>query len=198
MAQQTITVDNTSGSPANVVMPGNTSSNPLFVSTALTPLANMYTSQTSEAAGTVAAKNYFSLFNPVGSGKQVQVTRIIIFAYSGGAATTTANLNFFRTSAASAGTQIAAANIGKYDTAQPNSVAEVRTANPTTTNTSVVPLLSVPPAITSAGSGINQPVVIVPPTGVAFVLRPGEGVVCGVSAGDVDQLFNVTFSWSEV
>jgi len=158
--------------------------------------ALLYTTLVSEVAGTVAAQNLLSVFNPSGSGKTMVFYQFVAYPYAGAAATATNSVNVFRTTAASGGSLRAAADINKFITTQPNSIAEVRTGNPTTTNGNV-PIISIPPALTSAGSGISGTNTLVPPTGAAFVCLPGEGVVVRVAAGDVDQLFDLGFTWSE-
>ena len=204
-AEQTVRIDGTvpvsgtvTSTPSGTqnVLVTNTSGNPVIVQTATTASANLYTTLVTEVVGTVAAQNLLSVFNPAASGKTFTFFQFVALPYAGGAATATASVNVFRTTAASAGTLRAAADINKFTTTEPNSVAEVRTGNPTTTN-GAVPIISIPPAITSAGAGTGSTATIVPPTGAAFICLPGEGVVVRVAAGDVDQLFDLGFTWSE-
>lgn len=157
---------------------------------------NFYVHSLSSVAGVVAANNFLSVFNPVGSGKTIVFYQAIVQSFSGGASTATASMDIFRTTAASAGTQIAAGSIGKFLTTQPNAVAEVRVGNPTVTtiNTS---LLATAPSITSAGSGASATGGSGGVAGASFVCAPGEGLVMRTSAGDVDQVWNLTFTWAE-
>lgn len=157
-----------------------------------------YTTLVRNTPGVVAANNFLSIFNPVGSGKNLIIEQFVCFPYATAAATPTDNMEVWRTSAASAGTQLAAANIGKFDTTQANSIAEVRTGNPTTTLVGTVPILAIPPAVTASGSGVSSTTTIIPPSGALFICRPGEGIVARTPAGDVDQAWSLGFSWLEV
>ena len=195
MAEQKVAIDGTVPISGTVTA-SNTSTTPLWVTQATPPGVQLYTTLASEVAGTVAANNLLSVFNPVGSGKTFIFYQFVAYPYAGGATTTTNSCNVFRTTAASAGTLRAAGDINKFVTTQSNSIAEVRTGNPTTTNGNV-PIISIPPAITSAAAGISGANTLVPPTGAAFICLPGEGVVARVAAGDVDQLWDLGFTWSE-
>lgn len=157
-----------------------------------------YTTLIKNTLGVVAANNFLSIFNPVGSGKNLYFTRFVCFPYATAATTPTDNMEVWRTSAASAGTQLAAANISKYDTTQANSIADVRTGNPTNTLVGTVPILAIPPAITSAASGVSSTINIVPPSGTFLVAHPGEGLVARTPAGAVGQVWSLGFSWLEL
>jgi hypothetical protein len=187
---------NVLGQPININMPNNTASNPMYTYAGMPAGLLFYSFALTEVAGTVATNNFLSLFNPVASGKTITVYRIVIFPWSSAAATTTRSMTITRTTAASAGTLVAASTIPKFATSQANSISDVRTGNPTVTATGLT-LLSFPPAITSAGSGVGAQSTIVPPTGASFNLAPGEGIVFNVAAGDVDQLWNLSVVWSE-
>lgn len=150
----------------------------------------------SDVPGVVAANNFMTLFNPVGSGKLLTVYRLTVFPWAGGATTATSSLTASRVTAASGGSLVAAANISKFSTASANSIAEVRTANPTATIVGV-PITAIPPAITAAAAGVGAVATIQPPTGASFVCQPGEGVVVRTAAGDVDQLWNIFVTWGE-
>ncbi len=157
-----------------------------------------YTTLIEDTASVTTANNYLSIFNPVGSGKLFTFYQFVCFPYATAATGPTINMEVQRTSAASGGTQLAAANINKFDTAQPNSVAEVRTGNPTVTLVGTLPILAIPPAITSAGVGVSSTASIIPPTGALFVCHPGEGLVVRQSAGaDVDERWSMGFTWTE-
>lgn len=157
-----------------------------------------YTTLIEDTASVTTANNYLSIFNPVGSGKLLTFYQFVCFPYATAATGPTFNMEVQRTSAASGGTQLAAANINKFDTAQPNSVAEVRTGNPTVTLVGTLPILAIPPAITSAGIGVSSTASIIPPTGALFVCHPGEGLVVRQPAGaDVDERWSLGFTWTE-
>lgn len=198
MAENAVRVDglSPSGGAMPVTMPGNSSNNPLFTTGGMPQNLLFYSHAVTEAPGVVASNNFLSIFNPAGSGKTLTFYRIIVFPWATAATTATRSMTVQRITAASAGTLITAANVSKFSTAQPNSVAEVRQSNPTVTTVGL-PTLSFPPAITSAGSGVTNASTIVPPTGASFNCLPGEGIVFNVAAGDVDQLWNLGAAWSE-
>jgi len=150
-----------------------------------------------DVPGVVAANNFLSVFNPGASGKAVVFYGASIVPWAGGAATVTVSMRTFRTTAASAGTLIAAANVGKFVTTDANASAEVRIGNPTVTTTGLE-LISVPPAITSAGAGVGAQTSTAPPGGAGFVCTPGQGVVFSTTSGDVDQLWNFQIIWAEI
>lgn len=160
---------------------------------------NFYTIAFSAIAGqTGTPYNFLSLFNPVGSGKTITVQASLIIPWATAAATSTNSMETFRTTAASGGTLTSAANIGKFSTASPNPIAEARTANPTITVVGGT-LGGIPPAITSAGSGLSGIGNIGIPQGSSFTLLAGEGVCMRqVVAGDVDQLWNLGYIWTEL
>lgn len=161
--------------------------------------SNVYTASFSAVAGQVTTPyNFMSLFNPAGSGKILNVVASFIIPWATAAATTTNCMETFRTSAASGGTLLSGSGISKFATASPNSVAEVRTVNPTVTvvgNT----LGGIPPAITSAGSGLGAQGNITTPSGANYVLAAGEGLCMRqIVAGDADQLWNLGYIWVEL
>jgi len=149
-----------------------------------------------DAPGVVAANNFLSLFNPVGSGKLLTVYRLTVYPFAGGATTATASLQATRITAASAGSLIAANTVSKFSTMAANPVAEVRTTNPTVTTVGN-PITVVPPAITAAAAGISAAVQVQPPSGAAFVCQPGEGVVARTPSGNVNQLWSIFVTWGE-
>lgn len=184
------------GQPINMVMTANTSSTPLYTVAGMPAGVNLYSTLVFDTLGVVAANNFLSVFNPIGSGKTLVFYQFTCFPWATAATSATVSMLVFRTTAASAGTLVAAANVGKFSTASPNSVAEVRTGNPTTTN-ATVPILAIPPAVTAAPTGIGSVASIVPPTGASFVCAPGEGVVARTTAGAIGQLWDMGFTWSE-
>lgn len=192
MAQQSITLSDLSGHNLTVRTDGS-------LTTSTIPEGSLpYTTLINNALGVVAANNFLSLFNPVGSGKTLTIAQFICYPYATAAATPTDNMQVWRTTAASVGTLLAAANINKFDTAQPNSIAEVRTGNPTTTLLGTVPVLAIPPAVTAAAGGVSATTNIVPPNGALFTCHPGEGVVARTPAGSVGQVWSLGFSWLEM
>lgn len=172
--------------------------NPIFTQPPTAIVGNIYTTLIRNAPGVVAANNFLSVFNPIGSGKNLAFAQFVCYPYATGAAAPTDNMEVWRTSAASVGTLLAAANISKFVTTQPNSVAEVRTGNPTVTLTGTVPALAVPPAVTAAAGGVSATTSIIPPQGSFFTCLPGEGLVARTPAGVVNQIWSLGFSWAEV
>lgn len=158
--------------------------------------SNTYTYGLWEAPGVIAANNFLSLFNPVASGKLIVIQRLTISPYATGAASPTNNMQSFRTTAASVGTLIAASAVNKLDTLIPNSIAEVRINNPTCTTVGVA-ITAIAPAITAAAVG-SSPIITTPPTGDAFIVRPGEGIVSRTAVGVVNQLWNISLVWTEI
>lgn len=176
----------------------SSAANPIFTFPTAAAAGNIYATLIEDTASVVTANNYLSIFNPVGSGKLVEFFQFVCFPYATAATGPTINMEVWRTTAASAGTLLAAANVSKFDTAQPNASSEVRTGNPTTTLLGTMPLLAIPPAVTSAGAGVSSTTTVVPPQGALFICRPGEGVVARQPAGaDVDERWSLGFTWSE-
>jgi len=145
--------------------------------------------------GTVGSTNYLSVFNPSGSGKVAIALGFSASSYSLNTVTTPSSLRAFRTSAASAGTQITAANVNRFATAFPNPVAEVRVGNPTTTNTNGTnPMIGIPVVV---GNGAQNGEAVMPTPGASFVFLPGEGIVFNVPTGDTDVRWDLQYIWAE-
>ncbi len=195
-AENTVRVDGIIPTATGAMTIANTAMTPIYVTSGIPAGTQLYTTQIVDAPGVVAANNFLSIFNPLGSGKVFTFYQFVAFPYAGGATSATASMAVFRTTAASGGTLRPAADVGKFVTSQTNSVSEVRTGNPTTTNANV-PILSVPPAITAAAAGVSAVASITPPTGASFICLPGEGVVARTAAGDTDQFWDLGFVWSE-
>lgn len=159
---------------------------------------NFYTESFSAVAGTLTTPyTFLSLFNPASSTRVLKVVASFIIPWAGAATTTTNSMETFRITAASGGVLTSGANINKFDTAAPDSLAEIRTGNPTVTVTGST-FGGIPPAITSAGAGIGAASTITTPAGSIFILYPGQGVCMRqVVAGDVDQLWNLGYIWTE-
>jgi len=178
-------------------MPGNSASNPIFTTGgAVTVSPPYYSYSVIEGVGTMASNNFLSLFNPLASGKTLSVVRFIVSPWASGATTTTRSMTVQGTSAASGGTAVAAANIPKFASAQANSVADIRTGNPTVTTVGI-PVHGFPPAVSTAGAGVTTNSVILAPIGTARTLAPGEGLVWNVAAGTTGQLWNLNVTWYE-
>lgn len=142
---------------------------------------------------------YASFFNPAGSGRTAVIKRIAVKA-NAVAAANYVNLSVRRTTAASAGTQIVAANIPKKNNSSVDSAMEVRHTGAAVTlaGTADSRILGqpMPGAVgqfhsfrdISFGEGDEK-----------LVIRPGEGIVLyQEAAGDLDQRIRLYAEWEEV
>lgn len=147
--------------------------------------------------GTVAAKNYISIMNPVGSTKLVSLTAIFLSNVSVNPVTSTDPMRGHRITSHSGGVLHTDADVVKLDTASDDPLLEIRTGNPTVGG--MGPGFFNSPSIISTGVGGSAVHTVEPPPGpVTFRLYPGEGVVVRTEAGDVDQLWNLTIVWGEI
>lgn len=147
------------------------------------------------APGVVGPNEFFSLFNPVGSGQALIVAGVTVSSFAGSTASTLQQMIVYRTTASSGGTLIGASSVNRFDPLHPNPVGQVRVDNPTVTRSGLA-LISFPPPIT-LGSGGNGST-ISPPPGASFVIYPGTGVSFGMANGDTDQIWNIQLIWIEV
>lgn len=159
-------------------------------------LYGVYSMSLSVIAGTVAANNFMTLFNPAGSGKFVALGGIFFSSYGMGTTTAVEPARGFRISTATGGTVANVSEIAKYDTTYPNPTGEIRYNNPAVTLGAQ--FLNSPPPLGTGGIGTQfvdkiEP----PPTAGGFILRPGEGAVLRTNAGDIDQLWNLSIVWGE-
>lgn len=171
-------------------------SQPIQVTEVKSPtIGGVYSFLLNDATGVVAANNYVSLFNPVGSGKNIITFSTSVSSYiTGGGSTSKNSMIVSRITTATVGTLQAASAINKFSTSFANPVAEVRTGNPTVTLGAQV--LAFPPPVTNDTAIVSERVVGSGATG-PIVLAPGEGVVFGTAAGDTDQNWNISFAWGE-
>lgn len=145
--------------------------------------------------GTTTANNYLSVFNPVGSGRVAIALGFSASSYSLNSVTTPSSLRAFRTSAASAGTLLAAGSVNRFATAFVNPACEVRTGNPTTTNTNGTnPMIGIPMVV---GTGAQNGEFVAPTPGASFIFQPGEGIVFHVPTGDTDVRWDLQYIWAE-
>lgn len=195
MGEMRVTVDSMTDSHGNQL---NIHSDGSVSTTSIPEGALAYSAMVFEAPGVVAANNFLSIFNPASSGKLITVLLYRVYPYSGAAASATNSMAAWRTSAASGGTlRNNSTDLAKFDTTQPNSIAEVRHGNPTCTLVNTFPVAAIPPAITAAGAGVGTAGSVEPPSGTFFRIRPGEGVVARTAGGDVDQVWTIAISWYE-
>jgi hypothetical protein len=149
-----------------------------------------------DAPGVVAANVFMSVFNPVGSGKTISFYSIAPDSYATGSSPTAISLVVDRITAASGGTQIPFASINKLITTETNSIAEVRTGNPTVAKTGVS-LYSWPPPIAGGAGAVSSAYSAVPPSQGFFCL-PGQGIAFSTSAGNTNQVWSIKATWAEL
>lgn len=177
----------------------NLSSSPIFTSQAANPsIKGAYVYSIGGVPGVVAANNFMSIFNPIGSGKNVSLGAAYISSFAVAAASSPAPLNGFRTTAASAGTlQTNSTAVTKFQSTMPDSICEVRTGNPTCTIGAQI--FNASPVVTgSPGGSTLQNVAAAPAVFPPFVLVPGEGVVIRSLSGLVATLWNISIVWAEI
>lgn len=151
-----------------------------------------------DVAGVAAGNNFLSVFNPVGSGKVLVFYNSQTAAWSTAGTSVAVSMNIHRTTAASAGSLVAASAVPRFVTSQSDPVAQVRIGNPTVTKTGST-LFGTPPAISAAGIGSPSAGGAGPtPAGAGFVCVPGEGVVASTTSGSANQLWNLNFVWAEM
>jgi hypothetical protein len=158
----------------------------------------VYLFSMNDVPGVVAANNFLTLTNPVGSGKIMFMPSVIAstYAYSGGA-TTSSSMTVSLATAVSGGT-VETTNVIAFSDTYPAPQGVVRTGNPTAT---VGPsLVGVPPPFNS-GSGVNATIALtLEANGAAgtYKLKEGESFLFRTAAGDVDQRWNITIAWLEI
>jgi hypothetical protein len=172
---------------------------PLSIYTVQNPaLDGAYVYSQAEVAGVVAANNFMTLTNPVGSGKIIVFAGAFISSFIvGDTGATITSMRGYRASAVSGGTLQAASSIGKFQTSQPDPVGQIRTGSVTATLGTA--LFNSPPYIGAAKSSspfVHQ--VPIPPQGGLFTLMEGESMVLRTEVGDVDTRWNLSLAWGEI
>ena len=164
--------------------------------TVLTPPT--YAFGLNDTPGLVAANNFISFFNPVGSGKIMLAIQGIVNAYSVGVSSNTDSVTARYITSASGGSLIDPGLIYPLRSDWPNPALEVRTDNPSVTlSPAYGTLANFPPPISSGVGGQSSGVATTPSAaGVPFL--PGEGFVYRTAAGNVNQRWNMQFVWAEV
>lgn len=150
-----------------------------------------------DVPGVVAANNFLAAFNPVGSGKVHVALRGIVSSYSSGTTTVSQSMLNYRITASSGGTLLAANQIAKFRTDWPDASTEIRTGNPTVSILTGNAVLFPYPPVISVGAGESATSIDNPP-GASFVMFPGQGILFRTEAGDIDQVWNVTYVWTEL
>ncbi len=142
--------------------------------------------------------SYHTLMNPAGSGKTAVIERIRIDSIADNGAVYTNDVALQRISAASAGTQVASADIPKKHTSSANSVLEARHTGVTETlsgNASSTLMILRPPGSTNIQAGQE---IVFGSSDEKLILQPGEGIsLHAKTAGDIDQLIRLTAEWTE-
>lgn len=148
-----------------------------------------------DAVGVAAANNFMSIFNPLGSGKVISFFSIAVDSFASGASGTAVSLKVDRITAASGGTLAPATDINKLITSEADSIAQVRTGNPTVTKVGSS-LYSWPPPL-ATGTGVGGTTISTPPPGQGFFILPGEGIAFSTSAGNTNQVWSIKATWAE-
>lgn len=190
MAEQWVRVDNPATDPVNVTGTVNS------IATPNPSLRGVYLFSVAEDPGIVAANNFASIFNPVGSGRLVFISALFFSCTSSSAAQETAPMRGFRITTATGGVLAAASSVCKFNSLYPDAAAEVRTGNPAVTLGAAA--FNFPPVITAGVGGSDIHDVTTPAGSPPFILREGEGIVIRTAAGDTDQRWNYTIAWAEV
>lgn len=147
--------------------------------------------------GVVAANNFLSLENPVGSNRTLVIGGVFISSVIVGDITATVDpMRGWLATAISGGTVEGAAAIGKTRSNMPTPTGVIRINNPTATLGAS--WFNSPPVLGTAKQAspfVHQ----VPATVLAGSLQllPGEGTVIRTETGDTDQRWNVSIAWSE-
>lgn len=159
-------------------------------------IKGVYSFALPDAPGVVAANNFMTLFNPLGSGKNLAFSYYQASSYTAATPVVTASMGMYRVTTATAGTD-SSASIVKLVTAYPSPVAVVRTGNPSATIGALLNTISPP---LGAGSFTSGDAIAVNATSTTntLVLVPGEGVVFRTTSGDVTQRWNLTIAWAEI
>lgn len=176
-----------------------TSATPLYISTAPNPaIKGAYVYSIGGVPGVVAANNFLSLFNPVGSGKTVSLGAAYISSFALGAALSPAPMNGFRITTATGGVlQTNATAVTEFQSTMPTSACEVRTGNPTVTLGPQI-FNAAPVVSPAAGGSTTQNIAAAPAVYPPFTLVPGEGVVLRTTSGLVATLWNISLVWAEL
>lgn len=200
MAEKTVRIEGavtTSPSGTQDVNIASTLALPMYT-TALPTLIGAYVYSQAEVAGVVAANNFMTLTNPVGSGRTLLFAGAFISSYIvGDTAATITSMRGYRASAVSGGTLQAASTVGKFRTSASDPIGQIRTGGVTATLGTA--LFNSPPFIGAAkGSSPFVHQVPVPAAGGPFTLMEGESLVMRTEAGDVDTRWNLSLAWAEV
>lgn len=193
MAQLNVNVDNPTALPVNVNLGSSAVST---ISVRNPAIKGVYVFSISNIPGVVAANNFMSLFNPVGSGRVLSFGSAFISSTASGGTSVVEPMRGFRITTATGGTLQATLATAKFITSDVDPLAEVRIGNPAVTLGPAV--FNSPPVISATVGSTNVHVIPVPGGLQPFTLAPGEGIVLRTNAGDVDQSWNLSLVWAEI
>lgn len=155
-----------------------------------------YVFSENSVAGVVAANNFVSLANPVGSGRVILLAGVFISQLTTGPVSATDPMRGYLATNVAGGTLQPASDIGKVRSTMPNAVGEIR-LGPTATLGAAwfnSPTLQATGASTS--SFIHQVPATIPAGSIT--LLPGEGTVLRTESGSTATLWNLSIAWSEI
>lgn len=146
--------------------------------------------------GQGAAHRFCSVFNPSGSGMEVLIGEACVIPYASTSASSDTPFLLSRITTATGGTLQAASVINKCMTTYPDSVAEVRTVNPTVTAGARIFSFSPPSQGLTAVAFAPAQQIFHPMDHIH--LMPGEGVsFLQEAGGDTDHKYNAYLYWME-
>lgn len=146
--------------------------------------------------GVVAANNFLSLSNPVGSGRIILIAGVFISQVTTGAVAVTDPLRGYLATDVAGGALEPVAQIGKVRSTMPDPVGEIRVGPTATLGAAWFNSPTFQATGASTGSGVHQ----IPASTAAgsLTLLPGEGTVLRTESGDVNTLWNMSIAWSEI
>lgn len=187
MSENRVNVDNTSAQPVPTI------------TTQLPTITGTYAYVQTGLPGSAAPYTFITIWNPAGSNKLLIPGGLSVSSVATGAASTIQPLLTTRLlTQPTGGSTVADAAIFRFRSTYPATVMEVKDANPTTTfgaNVAATP----PPVTTGAGGGqfVHQIGSAIPTNFGGPILFPGEGIGMRVTAGDIDQFWNIAAYWAE-
>lgn len=178
----------------------DSSTAPLFVTTASNPaIKGAYVYSQGAIAGVVAANNFISLFNPVGSGKVATLGAAYISSFALAADLSPMPMNGFRITTATGGSLVTnSTTVSKFQSTMPDSICELRTGNPTVTLGAQIFNASQVVAGGANGASTPQNIAAAPAVFPPFTLAPGEGIALRTSSGLVATNWNISLVWAEL
>lgn len=143
----------------------------------------------------VAGKNFLTIENPAGSGKFISLGGLFV-SYFATVAGPAYPLRGYRCTSPSGGTLVDTADVCKFDSALPSTIAVLRRDNPSVAATDGAFFNSPAGTVKDTVGGVHE--VDAPPGFNPFLLRPGEAVLIRQDVGAVGHLWNISILWREV